>query len=77
MDIRRIILGASALFLQLNTAMAQPCSYQVTSQWPSLVCQPTHEQYAPIPQIQRGWEPYYPSHGLPTVTESLVGLAIL
>ncbi len=66
MDIRRIILGVGALFLQLNTAMAQPCSYQATSQWPSLLCQPTHEQYAPIPQIQRGWEPYYPSHGLTT-----------
>jgi len=66
MDIRSIILGACALFLQLNTVMAQPCSYQATSQWPSLLCQPTTEQYATIPQIQRGWETYYPNHGLPT-----------
>ena len=66
MDIRSIILGVGALFLQLNTVMAQPCSYQATSQWPSLLCQPTTEQYAPIPQIQRGWETYYPNHGLPT-----------
>jgi hypothetical protein len=66
MDIRSIILGVGAMFLQLNTVMAQPCSYQATSQWPSLLCQPTTEQYAPIPQIQRGWETYYPNHGLPT-----------
>ncbi len=66
MDIRSIILGVGALFLQLNTVMAQPCSYQATSQWPSLLCQPTTEQYAPIPQIQRSWETYHPNHGLPT-----------
>ncbi|MCA9233439.1 MAG: hypothetical protein KDA57_22555, partial [Planctomycetales bacterium] len=73
MDIRSIILGIGALFLQLNTVMAQPCSYQATSQWPSLLCQPTTEQYATIPQIQRGWETYYPNHGLPTPRTAVDG----
>ena len=73
MDIRSIILGVGAMFLQLNTVMAQPCSYQATSQWPSLLCQPTTEQYAPIPQIQRGWESYYPNHGLPTPSTAFDG----
>ncbi len=77
MDIRSIILGVGALFLQLNTVMAQPCSYQATSQWPPLLCQPTHEQYAPIPQIQRGWETYYPNHGLTTPRTALTVMAVL
>jgi Legionella pneumophila major outer membrane protein precursor len=73
MNVTRIILGACALMAQFSVAIAQPCSYQAASQWPSRLCQPTTEHRASIPLTQGGWETYYPNHGLATPQPHYVG----
>ncbi len=66
MNVLRIILGFCALMSQFSSAIAQTCSYQASSQWPSLLCQPTTAQYANIPHSNGAWDNYHPNHGLAT-----------